>query len=144
MRGLAGKHILIVEDEHLVAELGRATLEQVGAIVLGPVDNEPAAFSLISDRPPDVVALDWNLRGRHPLRLATYLRDCAVPFVIVSGYERDALPPGVRSAFFVQKPLAQDELLQMLAGAIGQGRAAAGEGITVSSASSFLRRPQSV
>jgi DNA-binding response OmpR family regulator len=120
MRGLAGKRILIVEDQHLVAELERATLEWVGAIVLGPVDNEPAAFALISDNSPDVVALDWNLHGHHPLRFATYLKGCAIPFVIVSGYERNILPPEVRSALFVQKPFAQDELVQVLAGALRQ------------------------
>ena len=91
-----------------------------GPIIVGPVDNESAAFALISDNAPHVVALDWNLRGHHPLRLATYLKGRSVPYVIISGYERDMLPPEVRSSLYVQKPFAQDELIQMLARAVEQ------------------------
>jgi CheY-like chemotaxis protein len=114
LRGLAGKRILIVEDEHLVAEYERTTLEGCGAIIAGRVANESAAFAALLHGGADVVALDWNLRGDRPLKLASYLASRSIPFVIVSGYARETLPPEVRSAPYVQKPFAQDELVRTL------------------------------
>jgi CheY-like chemotaxis protein len=118
-RDLAGRRILIVEDEHLIAELECATLERAGAIVRR-VDNEPAALALVSQNTPHVVALDWNLRGKYPLRLAAYLKSRSIPFVIVTGYQRDRLPPEVRTALFVQKPFAEDELVRALTDAMSR------------------------
>jgi CheY-like chemotaxis protein len=119
LRGLAGRRILIVEDEHLIAELECATLERAGAIV-GRVDNEPAALASLSQSTPDIVVLDWNLRGTCPARLAAYLKSRLIPFVIVSGYQREELPPEVRTALFAQKPFAQDELVRALARAVSR------------------------
>lgn len=126
LRGLSGKRILIVEDEHLVAEQERITLQRAGAIIVGPVDNEPAALALLLQNSADLVALDWNLRGKRPLQLASYLKTRSIPFVIVSGYDREALPSETRSALFLRKPFAQDELVLALANAVSRPSAPAG------------------
>ena len=118
-RRLNGKRVLVVEDEFLLAHQERMALERVGATIVGPVDNEPAAFAILMQDGADVVALDWNLRGKRPLRMTRYLKDRSIPFVIVTGYDRAALPTEVRTAPFVQKPFGQDELVLALANAVG-------------------------
>jgi DNA-binding response OmpR family regulator len=117
---LVGRRVLIVEDEPLIADEQQAVLERARAIVLRKVDTEAAALAYLMQERADVVVLDWNLRGTHPLMLADYLGSQAVPFVIVTGYGRESLPSELRNCAFVQKPYRRAELLAGLSAALQQ------------------------
>src|SRR3546814_16835664 len=64
-RSLAGKHILIVEDEYFIAaDLARA-LEAEEATILGPFCDLAPALASARDNHIDVALLDVNLHGEH-------------------------------------------------------------------------------
>src|SRR3954451_11745837 len=62
---LQGRHLLVVEDEYLIAADLTASLESLGAEVIGPAASIEEALSLLeinSDR-LDGAVLDINLRN---------------------------------------------------------------------------------
>ena len=111
-RSLAGKHILIVEDEYFIAaDLARA-LEAEEATILGPFCDLAPALASARDNHIDVALLDVNLHGEHCYPVAELLEDRTVPFLFVTGYDRAALPERFRSAPSLTKPFTTDAVLR--------------------------------
>ena len=111
-RSLAGKHILIVEDEYFIAtDLARA-LEAEDATILGPFCDLALALASARDNHIDVALLDVNLNGEHCYPVAELLEDRTVPFLFVTGYDRAALPERFRSAPRLTKPFSTDAVLR--------------------------------
>jgi DNA-binding response OmpR family regulator len=111
----AGRRVLIVEDEALVAMELEALLRQAGWDVLGPVGRVDMALALIDQQRPDAALLDLNLQGETALPVALALKAKDVPFVILSGYNRsqdDA--PELRDAPRMSKPIMHRSLIQLL------------------------------
>jgi DNA-binding response OmpR family regulator len=82
---LAGRTILVVEDEAKVRALLRRTLEADGATVLEASDGA-AARAALADHSPDLVTLDLNLEGSDGLDIARDLRRVStVPIIMISG-----------------------------------------------------------
>jgi CheY-like chemotaxis protein len=118
---LAGKTILVAEDEYfLAADLKRA-LTDAGATVLGPVGEIAGAIALIGDRPVDAAILDVNLSSTLSYPLADRLAADAVPYVFLTGYDGWALPEAYRSAPRLSKPCLMDSVVvtvgQLMTGA---------------------------
>ena len=108
---LAGKRILVVEDEPLVAlELGQV-LGDAGATVVGPAASAAHALALIGTEPVDAALLDGNLQGEMVDAIALVLRTRGVPFLFVSGYGRDHLPAGFDAVPIVAKPFSAPALV---------------------------------
>jgi DNA-binding response OmpR family regulator len=107
---LHGKKVLIVEDDFLTAEGLSHTFADFGFTVVGPVDTADRAVRLIGQQPPDGALLDVRLRDGSAVEVAHVLRERGVPFVM-SGYSRDTLPPELRNAPFIAKPMAESELI---------------------------------
>jgi DNA-binding response OmpR family regulator len=108
---LHGKKVLIVEDDFLTAEGLSHTIADFGFTVVGPVDTADRAVRLIGQQPPDGTLLDVRLRDGSAVEVANVLRERGVPFVVMSGYSRDTLPPELRNAPFIAKPMAESELI---------------------------------
>lgn len=102
---LAGKTVLIVDDEPLIALSLTVSLREMGCSVLGPAHSADAAMALIRQSPPDLAVLDLNLAGASPVEIATALRALGVPFVYCTGYADPArrIEPG-HEAEVVTKP----------------------------------------
>jgi DNA-binding NtrC family response regulator len=115
MTFLAGKRILIVEDEFLLAiDLGQI-LEEWGVGIVGPVPNIDQALELIAEERPHAVTLDMNLGGVSSLPLATELVIRSIPFVVISGYsDSSARSPALCDVPFVRKPYSESALLTAL------------------------------
>lgn len=97
---LAGRRVLVVEDEWLLASDTARALQQAGAIVVGAVANLQDALSLVGEAGPfDAALLDIKLGAEMAYPVADRLREMAVPFAFVSGYA-----PGVRPARFEDVP----------------------------------------
>lgn len=81
-RLLAGKRILVVEDDdRLAADLEEA-LEKLNAEVVGPVSDLHAAFDEIhSPRRVDAVVLDLSISSELSTPLAEELMSRSIPFV---------------------------------------------------------------
>lgn len=114
---LQGRRILLVEDELLVAMLSEQVLADAGCIVLGPAATVGEAIRLLEREPCDGAILDMNLRGEMSTPVAQALRDRAIPFVVVTGYEKFSLGDGFDGVRCVIKPVEPRELMAALADA---------------------------
>ncbi|WP_328702356.1 response regulator [Belnapia arida] len=101
-RDLAGRRVLVVEDEALVAMLVGDSLQEAGATVIGPAATVDEALSLLGDGAVDAAVLDVNLRGHRMTAVADRLAEMNVPFVIATGYDYDTA--GHADAPMLQKP----------------------------------------
>jgi PAS domain S-box-containing protein len=113
---LAGRRVLVVEDEPLVALEIETELVEAGATVVGPVGTIEAAARLIEDERLDAALLDANLGGRPVDALATALAARGVPFAFASGYGPAGLPAGFRERPLIGKPFGAEALVALVAG----------------------------
>ena len=117
---LAGRRILIVEDELIIGMYLESLLEQQRCHVLGPSPSVEAALSLLDRERPDAALLDCNLRGELSTPVAAQLRERGVPFIVVSGYGPQQLgEPQLDDVPWVRKPVDHNELLRQLARLLG-------------------------
>jgi CheY-like chemotaxis protein len=117
---LAGRGILIVEDEFLVALDLKSLLEGMGCAVIGSVGTLEEALACLERAPPDAVLLDVQLAAGDTAPLARLLRERGVPFLVMTGYDRAHLvEPALRDAPLLGKPLDEALLRQMLLGLLG-------------------------
>jgi DNA-binding response OmpR family regulator len=98
-------HILVLEDEWIIADQIETALEEAGYAVVGPVGQVDAAMALLKSRPLDAAVLDINLHGDRSFRVARQLARDAIPFVFLSGYARTELPAALRERPLMQKPI---------------------------------------
>jgi DNA-binding LytR/AlgR family response regulator len=125
---LAGRRVLVVEDELLAALEVEAALEAEGCAIVGPVPTVGRALSLLDgpDAPSlDAALLDVNLRGEMVTPVARLLADRGLPFVLVTGYDGlDLREPVLGRAPRVHKPFEPPELVRTLATALSAATAA--------------------
>jgi DNA-binding response OmpR family regulator len=112
---LAGLRVLIVEDRYLIAQEMAEALIAVGAKVVGPARNLTDAADLLADHAVDLALLDVNLDGELVFPLADVLADRNLPFVFLTGYDFDLLPPEWRDRPQLTKPVSGRVLIEELA-----------------------------
>ena len=113
-----GRHILVAEDEYMVAWHMTEMLRAEGAIVIGPVATvEDAMRAVGASARLDGAVLDVNLGGAMSYPVADALRARGVPFVLATGYDASVIPEQYRSACCVQKPVD----MAMVSRALGDG-----------------------
>lgn len=86
MSALAGKRILLVEDEPIVAMMATEMIEALGATVVGPAMTLASALSLAETAEIDAAVLDINLNGARSDVAAEALARRRIPFVHATGY----------------------------------------------------------
>jgi PAS domain S-box-containing protein len=111
---LAGKRVLLIEDEPLVAMDLESSLQAAGCQVVGPAGTLAHAMSLVAQADYDVALVDVNLAGRPVDEIAAALTQKNRPFAFVTGYGREALPRGFRDAVVLNKPFSREQLLASL------------------------------
>jgi CheY-like chemotaxis protein len=112
---LAGRHILIVEDEHIVAEAMSRMLRVWGATVIGPAATVEGAMTLLRSTPRiDGVLLDINLRGIRAFSVADELMERGVPVIFSTGYSDPTIPERYRHLGVLQKPFGPEEVARAL------------------------------
>jgi CheY-like chemotaxis protein len=109
------RRILVVEDDFLVATLLAEILESVGWQVVGPVAHLATALDAGASEDLDAAVLDVNLGGQTVYPLAEVLDARRVPFVFVTSYDREALPPLFRGRPHLGKPFVLGELIVTVA-----------------------------
>ncbi|BBD97036.1 PAS domain S-box protein [Sphingobium amiense] len=114
-RQLAGRSVLIIEDEPLVAMEIADLLEERGARVSGIAASQMEALAAIADGGIDAALLDGNLQGRSVETVAAALAEAAIPFAFVTGYGRENLPDGFERHMILTKPFSRDALLRCAA-----------------------------
>jgi CheY-like chemotaxis protein len=110
---LAGRRVLVVEDEMLIlmdieGMLADVGCESVTATTLGQ------AAALIDAGVFDLAMLDINLNGSNTDVLADKLSARGVPFVFSTGYSGDAVGENYRHLPLLKKPIRPADLIQTL------------------------------
>ncbi|MHA6346318.1 PAS domain S-box protein [Roseivivax sp. CAU 1761] len=108
---VAGKRVLIVEDEALIAFDLERLLSDAGAEVLGPVFSLDQATELAANEDFDCAVLDANLAGFSSRQLWESFAAQGKPFVILTGYENLDAPPTCR---VLRKPVEEAQLIAAL------------------------------
>jgi CheY-like chemotaxis protein len=113
---IAGRRLLVVEDDYWIASDLAAWLESEGADVLGPAGSVDDALGLLRTASlPDAGVLDINLGEERVFPVAEALQAARVPFVFLSGYDAKEVPDSYRGALACAKPLDRAKLLRALA-----------------------------
>jgi two-component SAPR family response regulator len=85
---LQDRHIMVVEDNFLIAELLSCDLVEVGAFVIGPSPSvESAMAELDCEASIDVAILDVNLGADLVFPVADALARRRIPFIFVTGFD---------------------------------------------------------
>ena len=111
---LAGRRVLVVEDEYLLADALDRALGAAGAAVLGPVASVEAALNLLGRVRPDAVVLDVNLDGEMAYPVADALAASGVPYLFTTGYDQAALPQRHAAVRRLEKPVEMSVILREL------------------------------
>ncbi len=86
---LAGRRILVVEDEYFLADDIVRVFRALGAEIAGPVGHLEDAFRILNEGGAlDGAVLDINLRSEMIFPVARELRARHVPFVFTTGYDK--------------------------------------------------------
>ena len=116
---LAGRRILVVEDESLVAMLLETILEDMGCLAVGPAATVDEGLRMASDEAVDAALLDVNVAGRQVFPIAQVLKDRGVPFIFSTGYGEGGLPDEWRGQPTLQKPFTEAAVRDALMTAMG-------------------------
>ena len=112
---LAGKRLLVVEDEFLIALDIGSIFESVGAEVKTANRVDQALAVIKSDGPFDAAVLDLKLERETSMPIAEQLQAQGVPFVFLTGAAGDAsIVAQFANAPVVGKPFDSETLFSAL------------------------------
>lgn len=116
---LAGRRVLLVEDEMLIAMVIEAALEDEGVTVVGPFGRLAQAIDAAGREQVDAALLDVNLAGQYVYPVADILEQRGIPFLFLTGYGGVETPAGRAPWRSISKPFRTNELLNGLGDMIG-------------------------
>lgn len=108
-----GRRVLIAEDDYFVATELANEFRGANAQVLGPCSSLAEAMRLAQTS--QMAVLDIDLKGQMVFPLADQMLRDGVPFVFYTGYERQLLPTRFSEVVCINKPMAPQTTLQILA-----------------------------
>ena len=119
-QAFAGRRVLVVEDESLVAMLLETILEDMGCVPVGPAATVEEGLQMASEGDPvDAALLDVNVAGKQVFPIAEALKARGVPFVFSTGYGEGGLPDQWRGQPTLQKPFTEAAVRDALMKAMG-------------------------
>lgn len=113
MTAIADKHILIVEDEALIAMTAEDIITGLGGVVIGPATTVSEGLRLAESAPIDAALLDVNLNGYRSDAIAHALDQRGIPYVFATGYGRQGVE-GFPDAPVIAKPYSAAALAELL------------------------------
>lgn len=113
---LAGKLVLVAEDDYLLAEDIAGILTSLGAEIAGPFPSVAAALGCLDENAPalDGAVVDINLRDQKAFPLADCLSQKRVPYVFITAFSRTAIPLQYAWVPLFEKPVTTRELASRL------------------------------
>ena len=116
---LAGRHILIVEDEMLIAFALSDMVTELGctSVLAARIVK---AIELVMTQPFDAAILDMNLAGEASYPIAEALVKRRIPFVIATGYGTEGIEADYRDRPMLPKPYFVAQVQAALLAALKQ------------------------
>ena len=114
---LAGKKILVVDDEAVICVDYLFQLRELGAKPQAFLPTNTAALSFLQTHSVDAVILDYRLQDGTSEPLIAWLREHKVPFVMISGWV-EKMERQESEAPILQKPALKGDLWRALSRAI--------------------------
>lgn len=111
---LAGRRILVVEDEMLVLMLAEDMLADNGCTSVTAAATVEKALALIASHEFDAAMLDMNLNGDRTHAVADALAAKCVPFIFATGYIGPDMREGYRDRPILTKPYQPHQLVTLL------------------------------
>ncbi len=112
---LSGLHILLAEDDFMIARSLRRVLEMWGATIVGPVATLASALTLVQEGERiDAAILDINLRQKMVFPVADALIARKVRFAFTTGYDTSIVPDRYREIPVLQKPFEPEDIVKAL------------------------------
>jgi DNA-binding NtrC family response regulator len=112
---LAGKSVLVIEDEELVAWSLESCLRDAGAAVVKIVNSIACAVRALDDTRFDAAILDLHLPDGNAVSLMRILSERGIGFVISTGDDFDTGQPALSTAVTVlEKPFAESDLIEAI------------------------------
>lgn len=90
---LSGLHVLLIEDQTLIALDTEMMLRDLGAQLVETFTTAEEALAFIASKRPDAAVLDINLGTTSSYAVAETLAASGVPFIFTTGYGEDATLP---------------------------------------------------
>lgn len=107
-------HILVVEDELLIATSLEIVLESHGHRVLGPTATVAEARNALETAQPDLALIDYRLADSTTEPLLPVLHERSIPVCVLSGYSRDQLPAAYQDCHLLEKPFRMRALIDTI------------------------------
>ena len=112
---LAGRRVLVVEDEYFLADDIARTLTALGARIVGPYGDLQEATNIVDrDIAIDAAIVDVNLRNEMAFPLARVLRSRKVPLVFTTGYDKSSIESEFQDVRLLGKPLDMSAMAREL------------------------------
>lgn len=118
---LAGRRVLIADDELLCAMVLEEEVQEMGGHVVGPVSRVGDIVETAKQGNADIAVLDVNMMGQLSYAAAMELLTAGVPVIFMSGYDRLMnAPEALRQLPLIMKPWTSDKLGEALTWALAQ------------------------
>jgi DNA-binding response OmpR family regulator len=106
---MAPFHVLIVEDEWLIAKDYVSILRAAGHVAVAG-----SALALLDTEQVDVAVLDFHLGDKTSTSVVRRLNQSGIPLIVVTGHSTDDLPPEFGPVAVVAKPANPEQLVALI------------------------------
>jgi CheY-like chemotaxis protein len=122
---LSGEKILIVEDDDIIARVEDWRLKNLGYTVCGRATTSDEAMQLVTNKKPDIVLMDINIRGDiDGIETTQKIRkEFNIPVIYVTSHSDGATlerAKETRPAGFIVKPFDDNDLRIAIELALGK------------------------
>lgn len=118
---LAGKRVLVVEDEMLVLTSIEDILGDLGCTLITAAADVETALGVISENTFDLATLDVNLNGTRSYAIADALNDRHIPFAFATGYGEHGVDEGYGDRPVLNKPFSRFQFDKVVSGLLADG-----------------------
>jgi DNA-binding NtrC family response regulator len=113
---LAGKSVLVVEDEPLIAMSVEADLQDAGAAIVKITHSVASARRAIDEGKFDAAVIDLHVADGDASPLIEVLSERGTPVVVTTGAgAHGELPDPSKAVAILQKPYPQGDLIKVIA-----------------------------
>ncbi len=107
---LAGRRILVVEDELMILMLVEDMLAELGCTSITSAATVDQALAFIDEKDFDAATLDVNLHGIKSFPIADALIARCVPFMFATGFGAEGVPARYNEQTVLRKPFRYQDV----------------------------------